>query len=74
MLPRVVYCCVATSVLRLGSAHFGSTLHGKEKHNWREVVYRAQIHNNIIHLSVIVTSGYDESSLDAVKIKVMTGS
>jgi hypothetical protein len=31
---------VATSVLRLGSAHFGSTRHGMEKHRWRGGVYR----------------------------------
>jgi hypothetical protein len=32
---RVVYCSLATSVLRLGSAHFGSTRHGMEKHRWK---------------------------------------
>jgi hypothetical protein len=39
----VVYCSLATSVLRLGSArlvsagsaHFGSTRHGMVKHRWR---------------------------------------
>jgi hypothetical protein len=50
MLPSVVYCCVATSVLRLGSVQLTSALLSTA---WRNTaggeggVYRAQIRHNI---------------------------
>jgi hypothetical protein len=50
---RVVYCSLATSVLRLGLAHFSSTRHGMEKHRWRGGgVYRVmrRPRHNIIDL------------------------
>jgi hypothetical protein len=46
---RVVYCSLATSVLGLGLAHFGSTRHGMEKHRWKGAFSIAQMRHNRIY-------------------------
>jgi hypothetical protein len=59
---RVVCCSLATSVPGLGSAHFGSTRHGMEKHCGRGVFsiarMRHNIYNEIIYSKLYVICVY----------------